>query len=159
MTSQADGGLDDFFATLESQTGTSGQTYSSVPVGGWLNQAESWIASYAAVMSTYPAMSLIAYEGGQNIYATTSGTCSGWPALVTSAERDSRMGTAYTSYMDYWKSTAGGSEANVNNLFQDVFQISQYGAWGLLESVMQPISPLSSAPPKYQAAAGYATTP
>jgi hypothetical protein len=157
MTAQADGGLDDFFATLQSQTGPSGKTYSSVPTGGWLPQAEGWIASYVSIMSQYPGMHLIAYEGGQNFYATTSGTCSGWPALVTSAERDPRMGAAYQSYLSYWASNVGGTAADINNLYSDVSGISQYGAWGLLESVMQTISPLSSAPPKYQAAVAYAT--
>jgi hypothetical protein len=65
------------------------------------------------------------------------------------------MGAAYTSYLHYWQSNVGGTGANINNIFNDVFPISSYGAWGLLESVMQPITPLASAPPKYQAAMNY----
>ena len=155
MTGQADGGLADFFATLSSQTGSSGHSYSGIPAGGYLGQAQDWIKRYANVMSRYPSLKLVAYESGQNFYATTSGTCAGWVKLVTAAERDARMGAAYSSFLHYWQSTVGGTDANINTLFNDVFPISTYGAWGLLESIMQPVSPLSSAPPKYQAVLGY----
>ncbi|HEV2703095.1 MAG TPA: hypothetical protein VGV09_15825 [Steroidobacteraceae bacterium] len=155
MTGQRDGGLNDFFATLTSRAGSTGYAYSSVPSGGYLGQAEEWIGNYAKLISAYPSLKLVAYESGQNFLATTSGTCAGWSKLVTAAERDPRMGAAYGSYLRYWQSHVGATAANINNLFNDVFPISSYGAWGLLESVMQPLSPLSSAPPKYQAAINY----
>jgi hypothetical protein len=150
--------LDDFFMTLTSQTGTpanGSHTYSSVPPGGWLGQAEGWVSSYAALMLSYPGMKLVAYEGGQNFYATSSGTASGWPALVTSAERDARMGGGYTSYLNYWKNNVGGTSANINIPYNDIGVIDQYGAWGALEDVMQTISPLTSAPAKFQALQNY----
>jgi hypothetical protein len=155
MTSQGDGGLGDFFATLTSQTGSSGTTYNSIPAGGYLGEAEAWIKNYVALLSSYPSMKLIAYEGGQNFYATSAGTCQGWIALITAAERDPRMGTAYSSYLSFWQTTVGGTSANVNNIFNDIYPISSYGVWGLLESVMQTVSPIASAPPKYQAAMKY----
>ena len=126
-----------------------------MPAGGYIGQVEGWIKAYAAMMSSYPSMKLIAYEGGQNFYATSSGTCPGWVSLITAAERDTRMGTAYSDYLHYWQSTVGGTGGNVNNIFNDVFPFSQYGMWGLLESVMQTVTPLPSAPPKYQAAMDY----
>ncbi len=64
MTNQSDGGLKDFFAALNGQTGSSGYTYTSVPPGGYLGEAEGWIRSYVALMPNYPSMKLIAYEGG-----------------------------------------------------------------------------------------------
>ena len=155
MTGQSDGGLSDFFATLTSQTGASGNTYSSVPPGGYLGEAESSIKGFTTLMANYPSMKLIAYEGGQNFYATTSGTCSGWSTLITAAERDARMGTAYSNYLNFWQTNVGGTSANVNNIFNDIYPVSSYGVWGLLESVMQTITPLTSAPPKYQAAMRY----
>jgi hypothetical protein len=155
MTSQSDGGLSDFFATLTGQTGASGNNYSSVPQGGYLGEVESWIKGYVTLMANYPSMKLIAYEGGQNFYATTSGTCPGWTTLITAAERDARMGTAYSSYLNFWQTNVGGTAANVNNIFNDIYPVSSYGVWGLLESVMQSVSPLTSAPPKYQAAMKY----
>ena len=155
MTGQKDGGLADFFAALTGQTGTAGHTYTSVPSGGYLGQAKGWMKSYAGLMSAYPSMKLIAYEGGQGFLATTAGTCSGWPKLVAAAERDARMAGAYTDYLTYWQSNVGSTGANIHNLFNDVFPLSQYGAWGLLESVMQPLDPLPAAPPKYQAVMNY----
>jgi hypothetical protein len=155
MTGQKDGGLADFFATLTGQAGAAGHSYSSVPAGGYLGQAEGWIKGYTGMMSSYPSMHLIAYEAGQNFYLTTSGTCAGWPSLVAAAERDARMGSAYASYLAYWQANVGGTGANVMNLFNDVFPLSQYGAWGLLESVMQTVSPLASSPSKYQAVLNY----
>ncbi|HEY4339869.1 MAG TPA: hypothetical protein VGM97_07980 [Steroidobacteraceae bacterium] len=155
MTGQKDGGLADFFATLTSQTGAAGHTYASVPAGGFLGQAEGWIKSYTGMMSAYPSMKLIAYEAGQSFSPTTAGTCAGWSKLVTAAERDARMGAAYTRYLAYWRANVGDTAANIDNLFNDVFPLSAYGAWGLLESVMQSVNPLSSSPPKYQATIDY----
>lgn len=158
--------LDDFFATLTGQTGTSangGHTYTSIPSGGWLGQTNGWTASYVSLMPTYPALKLIAYEGGDNFYACAlSGgacdalpTCTGWPALVASAERDVRMGAAILAQQNWWKTNVGGAQANVFNFFQDVGAINQFGSYGLLESIMQPISPLLSAPAKYIGAAAF----
>jgi hypothetical protein len=159
LTSQPDGGLADFFATLTGQTGSGGRRYSSVPPGGYLGQSEGWIKNFLTLMANYPAMKLIAYESGQSFFATGSGTCAGWVALVTAAERDARMGAAYSQYLHFWQANVGGGSANINNVFNDVFPISTYGAWGLLESVMQPVTPSASAPPKYQAAMSYIHSP
>jgi hypothetical protein len=155
MTGQKDGGLADFFATLSGQTGASGHTYTSVPSAGYLGEAEGWIKGYAGMLSTYPTMKLIAYEAGQSFVASPQGTCTGWPALVTAAERDARMSAAYATYLTFWQANVGNTGANVMNLFNDVYPLSQYGAWGLLESVMQTVSPLNSSPPKYQAVLNY----
>ena len=155
MTGQSDGGLSDFFATLTGQTGSSGYTYTSVPADGYLGQTEDWIKNYVTLMSGYPSMKLIAYEGGQNFYDTASGTCPGWGPLITAAERDSRMGTAYSDYLHFWQTTVGSGSANMNNIFNDIYPFSPYGMWGLLESVMQTVTPLGAAPPKYQAAMKY----
>jgi hypothetical protein len=108
-----------------------------------------------SLITAYPALSLVAYEGGQGFIPTVSGTCGGWPALVTSAERDARMGTAYTTMLNWWSDNVGSGSSNIENLYDDVFPISQYGAWGALEDIMQPISPLSSAPAKWQGIQNY----
>jgi hypothetical protein len=154
--------LDDFFATLYSQTGTSangGHVYSSIPSGGWLGAVEAqFINPWIPFVASYPGMTLVAYEGGQSFYPNSSGTAPGWPALVTSAQRDPRMATAYTNYLNYWKTNVGATSANIFNVYTDVDTISVFGAWGTLESVMQPISPLSSAPPKFQGIQNYIGT-
>jgi hypothetical protein len=148
--------LADFFATLTGQTGTAGYTYTSVPAGGHLGQAKAWMKSYTEMMnSTYPTMRLIAYEGGQSFLASSSETCAGWTALVTAAERDARMAPAYTNFLTYWQANVGSTGTNINNLFNDIYPLSQFGTWGLLESVMQTVDPLAAAPPKYQAVMNY----
>lgn len=155
--------LDDLFATLTSETGTVGNgsySYTSVGSTGLMGYAEGYISAFVSFMASYPNQHLIGYEGGQNFLATTGlsgGSCSGWPALVTAAERDARMGTATFNYLNFWKTTVGATSANVFNYFNDITGISNTSAFGAMESVMQPISPLSSAPPKYQAVQDYAT--
>jgi hypothetical protein len=156
MTGVADP-VSEFFATLTSQTGTPGngsKVYTSIPGGGWYGQANGWTTAYASLMSSYPGLKLIAYEGGDNFYAIP--LCAGWPALVTAAERDTRMGTSYTTELNFWKTNVGATSANIFNVFQDVGVIGINGSFGLLESIMQPISPLSGAPAKYKAAATFA---
>jgi len=150
--------LDDFFAMMTGNVGTSANgshTYSSVPSSGWLGATESQIATNASVMagSSYSSIKLIGYEGGMDFLANSP--CTGWASLVTSAERDTRMGTAVTSLLDYWSSTVGNGTANILEYFADVYPISQYGAWGLVENPMQTLTPLSSAPPKWAAAQTY----
>lgn len=161
MTAVADP-LSDFFATMTGQAGPSGNTYSSVPAGGWEGETNTWILQYTALLPSYPTLNLTAYEGGDNFNACFNTglcqsvpTCSGWPALVTSAERDARMGATYLTEMNFWKTAAGGAKANAFNIFQDVGAISLFGSFGLLESIMQPITPLTSAPAKYNAAVTY----
>lgn len=163
--------LDDFFAVMTGQTGTLAngtQDYSaSVPAGGWFGQANVWTQQYTALMPSYPALKLISYEGGDsfaNCYnngglcgfpGNPSNTCAGWPALVTAAERDPRMGAAYLTQQTWWKNNVGATAANVFHIFQDAGPIDINGSYGLLESVMQPISPLSAAPPRYNGAVTY----
>ena len=63
------------------------------------------------------------------------------------ANRDPRMGQAYTRYFQQWKTVGGQLFMHYN----DVGAGSKYGSWGAIESIMQTITPLSSAPPKWQA--------
>jgi hypothetical protein len=147
--------LDDFFATLYSNTGTSANgshVYSSIPTNGWLGATQTeFIQAYLGIMSSYPSQQLVAYEGGQGFSITDSGTATGWAAMLTTAERDSRMGTAYTNYLNYWKNNVGATTTNINILYTDISPLNPPFAWGALENVMQTISPLTSAPPKFQA--------
>jgi hypothetical protein len=63
------------------------------------------------------------------------------------------MGTAYTTYLQQWK--ASGGQLFVH--FNDVDASGYFGEWGALESIMQTISPLSSAPPKWQSIQNFIT--
>lgn len=148
--------LDDFFATLSSQTGTSAngsKFYSSVPSGGWLNQAAGWSTTYKTYLTAnYAALKLIMYEGGQQFGAGTSA----WNALLVTANRDTRMGTAYTTYLKAWATNIGSTSANIIHLFNDCWAEQSNGfCWGLYESPMQNIA--VSPPPKYAAAIAFIT--
>ncbi len=144
-TSQSDGGLSNLFASLRAQNDP------SIPSGGWLNQASSWESAYKAALTSYK-LPMIAYEGGQTFRSfpngvNPDGSNNSLTNLYIAANRDARMGSAYTSYLQSWK--ANGGELFV--LFADMGAYTQYGEWGLLESLMQATSPLSAAPPKWQA--------
>lgn len=138
-------GLTELFASFTSQND------SSIPVGGALAAASANEASYVPALAPYK-LPLLAYEGGQTLIGfpngvTSSGANTPITNLYIAANRDSRMGSAYTTYLQEWKKNGG----TLFMLFNDVSTYSQYGEWGALESVMQTTTPLSSAPPKWQA--------
>ena len=137
-TSQSDGGLANLFASLTSQNDP------SIPVGGWLNQVSGWEKSYISALASYH-LPLVAYESGQTF--VSAGSSAALTSLYIAANRDARMGTAYASYFQQWKANGG----QLLNDFADVTGYSQFGEWGALESIMQTTTPLTSAPPKWQA--------
>jgi hypothetical protein len=147
-TSQADGGLTELFASLTTQNDP------SIPAGGWLGQVSGWEVAYANLLTTYK-LPLLAYEGGQNFIGfPTYLNGSSMVQLFAEANVDPRMNVAYTQYLNQWK--ANGGQTFVN--FSDSSPYSQYGQWGALQSFMQTISPLSIAPPKWQALQNFITT-
>lgn len=144
-TSQAEGGLTELFASFTSQND------SSIPAGGALAAPSSDEAAYAAALASYK-LPLLAYEGGQSLIAfpngvTSSGANTPLTNLYIAANRDPRMGAAYTTYLQQWKTNGG----ELFMVFSDIGTYTQYGEWGALESAMQTTTPLSSAPPKWQA--------
>jgi hypothetical protein len=142
MLAQSDGGLAGLFSTVYSQAG-----FSSVPTGGWIAQCNTWLSSHVTALSTY-GIPIVAYEGGQALQGSpTYGAGSTALNLFITANRDARMGTAYTAYLNGWKTNGGTLFMH----FNDSFPPSQYGEWGALESFMQTTSPLNSAPSKWQA--------
>ena len=72
---------------------------------------------------------------------------------VFAANRDPRMSSAYITYLSDWKSSGGTLFMH----YADSFPMSQFGMWGLLESTMQTIAPLSAAPAKWQAVQNFIT--
>jgi hypothetical protein len=144
-TSQSDGGLASLFASLTSQNDP------SIPVGGWIGQALRNVAAYKPTLAPYN-LPLISYEGGQSFVSFPHGmnsnnTPNALTNLYIAANRDPRMQAAYETYLKGWKSNGGQLFMH----FNDIYTPSQYGVWGGLESIMQTTSPLSSAPPKWQA--------
>jgi hypothetical protein len=144
-TSQRDGGLGLLFASFSSQNDP------SIPIGGWLGQAASWVAANSAIAAKYK-LALIAYEGGQSLVSypdgvNADGSSTALTRLYVAANRDARMKAVYQSYLQEWK--AKGGQLFVH--FNDIFPPGQYGEWGALESFMQATVPLTNAPPKWQA--------
>lgn len=134
--------LDDLFAEL-SHGGLIAGDYP----GGYLKKLADREAAYSKVLAPY-GLRLISYEGGQAFGAAPDYPNGSWAqTLYIAANRDPRMGTAYSTALSDWK--AGGGELYMQ--FVDVSTPSQYGEWGALASYLDTISPLRSAPPKWQA--------
>ena len=129
--SASDGGLSLLFQWLDaSQTAVSG-----------------WEAAYKTALAPYN-LPFIAYEGGQSLEGfPTFPNGSAMVNLLIAANRDPRMAAEYTTALNNWKANGGQMYA----VFADVGSPSQYGEWGALESFLDTVSPLSSAPPKWQA--------
>lgn len=84
---------------------------------------------------------LCCYEAGQHLVTPVT------PSI--DANRDARMGTAFTQYLNSWKN-------NVNDLMMLYASTSPYGAsgsWGLLETYLQDVETA----PKYHAVAEFIT--
>ncbi len=147
---QPDHGLAALFQSLYSQNDA------SVPAGGYLAQALGFLAPNLAVTAPYK-IPMLAYEGGQGFqgfpnYLDGSGAVK----LLLSANRDPRMGTAYTAMLHSWKSNGGTLFMH----FNDTTPANQYGEWGALESLMQITGTATGVPPKWQAIEDFiATTP
>jgi hypothetical protein len=135
-TTRSDKGLSDFFKSLESQNDA------SIPSGGSLHPASDWERAYMAVLAPYK-LPLIAYEGGQGF---ANGPTPALTDLYIAANRDPRMATAYATYLGQWKANGG----QLFMYYNDVGTASVSGAWGALESLMQTVTPLERAPPKWQ---------
>jgi len=136
-TSQPDRGLASLFRSLFSQNDR------TIPAGGFIAQDAAWLKDFITILAPYK-LPILAYEGGQNF---ANGSTDALNNLYMAANRDPRMGQAYARYFQQWK--AGGGQLFMH--YYDVGVGSKYGSWGALESIMQTITPLSSAPPKWQA--------
>ena len=115
------------------------------PIGA-LEEVEVWMdAQFAAASSR--GLSMIAYEGGQHLVGV-SGVQDNTTItnLFVAANRDARMGAAYTRYLDSWK--ANGGELFVH--FTLSFNFGRFGSWGVLETLTP-----SAPSPKQQAIADF----
>jgi hypothetical protein len=140
-TSLSDGGLSNLFQQTTEGGLVSGQSASA------LGQSSGWEAAYKAALAPYN-LPFVGYEGGQTFVGfPTYQTGSPIVNLYVAANRDPRIGAAYTTALNNWKSNGG----QVYVLYNDIFPTGQYGEWGALESLLDTTSPLASAPPKWQA--------
>ncbi len=117
---------------------------SSDTIAGWtvervLDEAEqvalpraiAAMAAQKAVADEF-GLELVAYEAGQHLVGVGAATNNdALTALFLAANRDPRMGTMYTRYLDAWRDAGGGLMC----IFSSVGRWSKWGAWGLLEYV------------------------
>jgi len=115
----------------------------TIPAGGFLAQDAAWLKDFATALTPYK-LPLLAYEGGQTF---ANGSTDALNNLYMAANRDPRMAQVYARYFQQWKASGG----QLFMYYNDVGVESKYGSWGALESIMQTTTPLSSAPPKWQA--------
>jgi hypothetical protein len=130
-TGEADGGLSRMFNELNTGTELRHEGLSGMPI------VRERISAHAALARSQ-AVALLAYEGGQHLVGV------GEPAnnasintLMDAANRDARMGSLYTSYLQEWASAGGDLFMH----FSDVGNFSRFGRWGALEIVTQTSSP------------------
>jgi len=81
------------------------------------------------------------YEAGQ--HWTTGGSNIAADAVYIQANRDSRMGSAYTQYLNNWKNNGNG----LMMLYSSCGVYANYGSWGLIEYYNQDVNTA----PKYLA--------
>jgi len=100
---------------------------------GMIAQAIAGATTNYAIASSF-GLPMVAYEGGQTLVA---GTDAALQTLYAAANRDPRMGTAYTTFLNGWKSLG----ATLFNNFTDIQAYSQWGYWGALENYQDTSSP------------------
>jgi hypothetical protein len=131
-TTQPDGGRTSLFTEI-TQGGLAPGGYP----GGMIKQAIDWVASYQTVANSY-GIDLIAYEGGQHLLNSSDAALT---TLYIAANRDWRMGTAYSTYLQGWKNMGGHLFIH----FSNVASYSKWGSFGALENIMHTSSPKYSA--------------
>ncbi len=130
---QADGGLSQLFNEI---MGSESTTTLAAPLatvsgasGGALAQVHGWMTANKAVADKF-GIPMWAYEGGQGLVPPGGDTDASLVTLFTQANRDPRMGVAYTRLLADWQ--AAGGQTFV--LYNDVSASSKYGTWGLKEN-------------------------
>ena len=132
--SQADGGLSQLFNEIMGSEATTAvvaplMAAGSTVTGGSLAQIRGWMTTNKAVADQFH-IPLWAYEGGQGITPPAGDTDKTFQSLLLAANRDPRMGVAYTKMLSDWQASGG----QTFSLFNDVATPSQYGDWGLKEN-------------------------
>jgi hypothetical protein len=140
-TSDPDGGLTRLFQEIN-QGGADPNWAGGYPTG-MIQQAIDWTTAQKANANFY-GLDLVAYEGGQTLVDSNDATTT---VLYEAANRDSRMGTAYTTYLYKWKQAGGGLFSD----FADIGASTKFGSWGALENV------LATSSPKYDALLNFIT--
>jgi hypothetical protein len=131
-TTASDGGLKTLFLAIDR---------------GDIQTTSGWEAAYRKTLAPYH-LPLITYEGGQTLVSSQVSDPTGVVKnLYITANRDPRMGAEYTTALNDWRANGG----QIYTIYADINKPSEFGEWGALESVWDTVTPLASAPPKWQA--------
>jgi len=141
----ADGGLSKLFSEINGADASGTPitaplaSLSKFPAGA-RGMSKGWMTTTKAVADTY-GLPMWAYEGGQHLLPYGGDTDANFYNLVLAANRDARMGTAYSQDLADWKAAGGQVFAYYNH----VSPASKYGFWGAKETLGD------NANPKWQA--------
>ena len=105
-----------------------------------ITQLAPILQQHLAIVNQYN-LRYLCYESGQSLYSQDPGTWS----LLQAAQTDPRMAAAYTQYFNCLQT--GGCDLTMN--FDFIGTDSQYGFWGIMNSILDMQNP----PPKYAATA------
>lgn len=163
-----------YFGLMYSNVWSGDPTYTyaagSMPATGLIGGAVAAIATDLAAISGQPwgTLPYHVYEGGSSNHQYNGAGGGAYATFITSAHRDARTSYIYydpTHVLDatgtgyFTRMKAAATAAGVTNFWINIFIDSDYtapnGDYGTLENMMQAISPLSSAPPKYQGIMNY----
>jgi hypothetical protein len=131
---QPDGGVSKLFEEILGQDangnkvtpplyGKTGESH----IDGAVAKAKTWM-QFSQKEAAARGLPLLAYEGGQHLVATDNDQQ--WLNLITAANRDPRMGTAYTRTLADWQASSG----QLYTVFNHVYKPSRYGMWGPKET-------------------------
>jgi hypothetical protein len=130
--SSSSAGMTKLFTELQS-----GGKLAGGPTGGAVAQSFEWIEANKSIADLFN-VALLSYEGGQHLVGVSGAeNNSTLTTMFTAANRDARMGSIYTSYLQGWEARGGGLFMH----FNDIGTYSRYGSWGALENVEQTSSP------------------
>lgn len=98
-----------------------------------LEEVVPWITAHKSA-ATARNLSVTAYEGGQHLVGVFGvENNNAITSLFTSANRDTRMGAAYTQYLNAWKDNGG----ELFMVFSASGSYSRFGSWGIVERLNQ----------------------
>lgn len=138
----SDGGLSKLFEEI-SATDSLGRAItaplaaagSNYPTGS-RGMSKGWMVATKAVADVY-SLPMWAYEGGQHLVPPMGDADATFQALITAANRDPRMGTAYEQNIADWKAAGGQTFA----YYSHAALPSKYGIWGLKETLTDTDAP------------------
>ena len=104
--------------------------------GGARGMSKGWMTTTKAVADTY-GLPMWAYEGGQHLLPYQGDTDTKFYNLVLAANRDARMGVAYSQDLADWKAAGG----QVFSFYNHVSPPSKYGFWGAKETLADNANP------------------